>query len=201
MENLVRTAEYLAELAERRRALTADLEALVPGSEPQRLVWEVGSGHGHFLNAYAAAHPGELCVGVDITSERVERALKKRNRARLANLTFFHADGRLFLEVLPPHVQISRAFILFPDPWPKLRHRKHRIIQTTFLSQLARCATADCRLYFRTDFTPYFEDARSLISRHADWEVIDAVWPFEFVTVFQSRAEGHHSLIARRRGP
>jgi tRNA (guanine-N7-)-methyltransferase len=179
--------------------LAEELAGVVP--TPREFVWELGSGHGHFLTAYAQAHPHELCLGVDIVGERVERAVRKRDRARLGNLAFFHAEGRLFLETLPHHARVKRVFILFPDPWPKSRHHKHRIIQPQFLDQLTTHSTDDCRLYFRTDFDEYYEQARATIARHRHWEVIEALWPFEFATVFQSRAIGHQSLIARRVAP
>jgi tRNA (guanine-N7-)-methyltransferase len=199
-EKAARTALYRAEIDERRRVLADELAAVFRGGATP-FIWELGAGHGHFLTAYAQAHPEDLCLGIDIIGERVQRATRKRDRARLSNLAFLHAEARLFLETLPAGAKIKRAFVLFPDPWPKVRHRKNRIIQASFLTQLAASATEDCRLYFRTDHTAYFEAARGIVAQHPDWEIIDAQWPFEFVTVFQSRAAGHHSLIARRHSP
>ena len=199
MENAERTKHYRAMMAERRSALAAQLGAVFPTAAD--IVWELGSGHGHFLAAYAQAHPTERCVGIDIMSERVERALRKKHRARLHNLEFYQAEAGLFLEVLPSRLRIKRAFILFPDPWPKARHHKHRIVRADFLHELALRATPDCRLYFRTDFVPYFESGRSVFAAHHDWQIMDEPWPFEFETVFQSRADRHHSLVARRAMP
>lgn len=197
MEKAARTAQYKAVMAERRAALAATFDAHFP--DPAEIVWELGSGHGHFLTAYAQAHPTERCVGIDIMSERVDRALRKKQRARLPNLEFIQAEATLFLEVLPPRIRIKRAFVLFPDPWPKVRHRKNRIIRPDFLENLARHATADCRLYFRTDHVPYFKAGHTVVAAHLDWYIIEEPWPFEFETVFQSRADDHHSLVARRR--
>ena len=197
MEEGTPSREYLGILAERRMALARELDAALDGSA--EFVWELGSGHGHFLAAYAAAHPTVCCIGVDIVSERIERARRKRDRARLTNLHFLRTEGRLFLETLPPRTRIRDAFILFPDPWPKSRHHKHRIIQQSFLQQLASHATFDCRLIFRTDFAPYFEAARATVTANDQWKLTDEPWPFEAETVFQNRAPTHHSLVARRR--
>ena len=187
---------YAERLAVRREDLSRQLGAIFAG--PARFTWELGCGHGHFLTAYAAAHPGELCIGVDIMSDRIARAEKKRDRARLGNLFFLRTDARLFLEVLPAHVAFSELFILFPDPWPKARHHKHRILQTAFLTEAAQRSTPDGRLSFRTDYKPYFEEARRAVEQHPAWRQSIEAWPFEFDTVFQSRAVEHHSLIARR---
>ncbi len=192
--------EYAGLLSERRDTVRARLEALItPGNA--RFLWEVGCGHGHFLTAYAAAHPEKLCVGVDLVGERIARAERKRQRAHLANLHFIRADARLFLEALPPAAMISELFILFPDPWPKSRHHKHRVLQPRFLEQVSAHAAPGCRLYFRTDHAPYFSHAQTVVRASAQWELVAEPWPFEFETVFQRRAGQHESLIARLRDP
>ncbi len=191
---------YLTVLADRRRLLQNELARILQSG--RSFVWEVGSGHGHFLAAYAAAHPDRHCIGVDIASERIARAIRKRDRARLVNLHFIRADARLFLDSLPPGSLISDVFVLFPDPWPKSRHHKHRILQPDFLSAVAATSTPNCRLHFRTDFRPYFDDARGTIGASVLWELMPETtpWPFEFSTVFQNRAGQHDSFIARRSG-
>lgn len=189
--------EFGAVLADRRSQLQTDLDAVFAASPT--FVWEVGCGHGHFLTAYANAHQDKICVGIDLVQERIERARRKRDRAGLRNLHFLRAEARLFLDALPPIRCISNVFILFSDPWPKSRHHKHRVVQPDFLSALATRAAPQCRFHFRTDYRPYFEDTRATITRSVDWEPIDEAWPFEFETVFQSRAASHDSLIARIR--
>lgn len=188
---------HRAILAERRRILREELAPALQHEQP--LVWEIGCGHGHFLAAYAQAHADRHCIGIDIAGDRIERAVRKRDRAGLVNLHFLHAEAGLFLETLDPIRQIGTIFILFPDPWPKSRHHKHRLIQSAFLDTAARHATPDCHLYFRTDHAPYHADALKTLSSHPRWEVVDTPWPFEFETVFQSRAETYQSIVARRR--
>ena len=188
---------YRQHMEQRRRDLREQLSSILRPNTS--FVWEIGCGHGHFLTAYAHAHPNTLCVGIDIMGDRIDRALRKRHRARLNNLHFLHADARLFLEAIPAGVSLGGIFILFPDPWPKLRHHKHRLLKPDFLAQTARHATPETRLYFRTDFTPYFHDAQSIVTSHDAWETTADPWPFEFSTVFQERAAHHESLVARPR--
>jgi tRNA (guanine-N7-)-methyltransferase len=189
---------HLAEMAARRAVLRTALARILPsGGGP--IIWEIGSGHGHFLTAYAAAHPQELCLGIDIVGERIERANRKRDRAKLANLHFLHAEARLFLEVLPAAATFSRIFVLFPDPWPKLRHHKHRIMQPDFLGAVAKRTGQGTRLYFRTDYAPYYEDTLTVFRQHPQWIPLEdggEAWPFEQETVFQSRAPSYQSAIA-----
>lgn len=194
MEKPSRTAVYQTLQESRRTELRRVFAEIF--TEPKAFVLEVGSGHGHFLTAYAAAHPEKCCIGVDLAGDRVERAVRKRDRAALKNLFFVQADVRLFLATLPPAARLAEIFVLFPDPWPKLRHRKHRIIQPGFLSAVAALATAECHFAFRTDYEPYYREARAIIEAHHAWQLVTAPWPFEFETVFQSRAPSHFSLMA-----
>ena len=188
-------AARLQELAETTRNLFLDMETCV---------LEIGCGHGHLLTAYAAAHPEKTCIGIDIIADRITRANRKKNRARLANVHFINTSAEDFFAIFPSQISISELFIFFPDPWPKRRHHKNRLMQAEFLSKLSRWATPDSRLYFRTDFTPYYDDTKAVLSGHANWDVIPEgaePWPFEHETVFQARAPSYQSLIARPKQP
>lgn len=197
MDDPVRRAEHQARLGQRCAALQADFERILPLNA--RFVWEIGSGHGHFLTAFAQAHPAELCIGIDIAGDRVDRARLKQRRAGLTNLHFLRAEAAMFLDLLRPDARPSAVFVLFPDPWPKKRHHKHRLLQPGFLGGLARRVESGTRLYFRTDYAPYAEEAAALLDAESDWKVVREPWPFEFETVFQARAPGFHSLIGARR--
>lgn len=184
-------------IAQRRDHLRHDLLEVMGSS--RRFVWEVGCGHGHFLSAYAAAHPAELCIGVDISSDRVVRAKRKRDRAKLGNLHFILADAEDFLSAMPERALFSDIFLLFPDPWPKRRHHKNRVLKPGFLSAVAAKAGKGACLYFRTDHDEYYQEAVAIVRAHGDWrESAGAVLPFEEPTVFQKRAERHFTLVAKR---
>lgn len=198
MDNPARTAEYLARRDLWRVELKRTLGEQLAGCP--RITWEVGAGHGHFLTDYAKANPGEFCIGVDLIRDRVERANRKRDRAGLTNLLFLQAEASDFLLVLPEHVRFQRVFVLFPDPWPKRRHHKNRLMQAEFLSQVADLSEPGASLCFRTDDSSYFAAAKAEVAAHARW-LVDAgtPWPFERETVFQSRADSYQSLVATLR--
>ncbi|MDR1817212.1 MAG: tRNA (guanosine(46)-N7)-methyltransferase TrmB [Puniceicoccales bacterium] len=172
---------------------------LAPPAAPFRVL-EIGCGHGHFLSAYAAAHPEHFCLGVDLLSKRIRRAIRKRDNAHLANLEFLKADAGELLEAWTPAFPLSAIFILHPDPWPKTRHHKNRLIQPAFLDILAGLSTTGAtRLHFRTDHDAYFDWAREHVAAHPAWEILDgAPWPFEQETVFSQRLPHHQDLIAVR---
>jgi tRNA (guanine-N7-)-methyltransferase len=189
---------YLARMAERRESLRAEVARLL--SAQPHFVWEIGCGHGHFLAAYAKAHPKELCIGIDINLDRVRRATKKRDRAGLDRLHFVRAEAQLFLEVLPSDAAFSAIYLLFPDPWPKNRHHKYRLLQAEFLHAVAPRSGQGTPLFFRTDHAPYFAEVEKLLRENPDWRSIgDQPWPFELATVFQQKAPSFQSLVAVRR--
>jgi tRNA (guanine-N7-)-methyltransferase len=189
--------EHEARLDQRRALLRDSIPKLLSGH--RSFVWEVGCGHGHFLSAYAAERKDLEFIGIDIIRERIARADRKREQAQLGNLHFIHANARDFLETMPADACISAAYILFPDPWPKRRHHKNRLLEPNFLHALARRVGQGTRLYFRTDFEPYFAEAAETIAAQPDWKLLPgAPWPFEEPTVFQKKADRYHSLVAER---
>lgn len=197
MSNPLISRAYELIIGARREALRAKLAEILP--TPTEFVCELGAGHGHFLTAYAHHHRELTCIGLDIIADRVDRANRKRDRAGLKNLHFLHAEARIFLESIPASATIAAVIILFPDPWPKTRHHKHRLIQSDFLTLLGQHVRPDARLYFRTDELAYFEQAETTVRTHPGWELIAEPLPFEHETVFQKRASAFYSFTARPR--
>jgi tRNA (guanine-N7-)-methyltransferase len=163
---------------------------------PTNLTLEIGCGHGHFLAAYAEAHPDEYCLGIDIIRDRLERAEKKTRRAKLSNVAFLLTEARMLVENLPSNHLLEHIFVLFPDPWPKRRHHKNRLIGSDFLALLAGKSSATAKLYFRTDHDPYFNEAKGVFEKSPHWNLVNEPWPFEQPTVFQNRAPKYQSFVA-----
>jgi tRNA (guanine-N7-)-methyltransferase len=195
-----REAAHRLKVAKRRAALGAQLAALCATLAPvPRIVLEIGCGHGHFLTAYAAAHPHETCLGLDFCNQRLQRALRKRERAGARNLHFIRAEASEFLDTLPAGVLFSRVYVLFPDPWPKKRHAKKRLMSAAFLSRLTGRIVSGGDLFFRTDSAPYHQQARDVLGALPGWRLTEGdPWPFEQPTVFQDKAADYHSLAAIR---
>lgn len=189
--------EFLARVTERRAELQRTLATLLP--VPRAIVWEVGCGHGHFLVRYAQENPGKFCVGVDIILDRLVRSGKKRDRAQLANCHFIRAEAREFFNALPTGATFEEVWVLFPDPWPKARHNKNRLLKADFFNAIASRAGQGARFYFRTDHEEYFREVEGVVAGLGTWRRDPAApWPLEQETVFQARAPRHFSLVAVR---
>jgi tRNA (guanine-N7-)-methyltransferase len=163
------------------------------------ITFELGCGHGHWLAAYAAAHPAEFCVGIDLITHRVERSVRKQTLGKLANVTFLKAEATEFLDALPATVTLGKIFILYPDPWPKKKHHKNRFINPENLARLAAHADPGARLHFRTDDADYHAWTREHLAAHPAWRLVDDVpWPFERTTFFEERMKDKRDLVAQR---
>jgi len=191
------TPAFVEIITQRRSELRAELGVILPEQRP--IVLEIGCGHGHFLARYSAEHPAKLCIGVDLRSDRIDRALRKAERARLPNCHFLRTEALEFIHALPPGVTFEEIWVLFPDPWPKKRHHKNRLLQPDFFEAVAAKSPVGTRLYFRTDFAEYFENVAAFLPSLATWQPAETpTWPMEHETVFQARADGYQSLVAVR---
>ncbi len=189
---------HLRRVEQRKARLGRELESRLSGVP--RIDLEIGCGHGHWLTDYASERVDTVCVGIDIIGDRIDRANRKAARAKRENLHFIKAEAFEFLDQLPQGVAIESVFILFPDPWPKKRHWKNRIVNPSFLELLASRCLDVARLHFRTDHSGYFDWAAERVESAPDWRrVSDAPWPFERETVFQSKAASYQSMILEKR--
>ncbi len=189
--------EHLKRSRERRELLREKCTELF--YEVDRISLEIGCGHGHFLTAYAEEKREKFCVGIDLKSRRLEKADRKKRRRSLDNVLFLKAEAMEFLAALPADTRVEDTLLLFSDPWPKKRHHKNRVVQRVFLDRLAEKMNAGGRLYFRTDFEPYFEWTSDLIGKHPFWEAdSQSSWPIHESSYFQELVGEYQSLIARR---
>ena len=118
-------------------------------------VWlEIGFGGGEHLAGQAAAHPEVLILAAEPFVNGVASALRHLDHNGARNVRLHQGDGRDLIDNLPD-ASLDRVFILFPDPWPKLRHHKRRLIEPKTLAALARVMKPAARLRFATDWRDY----------------------------------------------
>lgn len=165
----------------------------------ETITLEIGCGHGHFLTAYGKRFPNETCVGIDVNRGRIYKARKKAERADQHNVHFVECESLEFLALLPDKFSIQKTWVLYPDPWPKKRHLKNRIMQAEFLDALGKKSLTGGRLYIRSDYEPYLEWSSELITESPHWKQIDDYeWPEITTTVFQELTDNRHfSMLAQ----
>jgi tRNA (guanine-N7-)-methyltransferase len=151
---------------------TLDLAALF--ESPRPTVLEIGFGNGESLAAQAAAEPGRSFLGLEVHRPGVGHLLLEIERRGLANLRVMRSDARALLRPPPdgglPDASLAAVQLFFPDPWPKKRHHKRRIVQPDFVQDLARVLAPGGVLHAATDWAPYAEHM------HAQLEAVPALF-------------------------
>jgi tRNA (guanine-N7-)-methyltransferase len=139
--------------------LTSIIDRLEPAKlfpRPQPLEVELGSGDGTFIARYAERIPDRNFLAVERLLGRLRKIDRKGQRARLVNLRLVRIEASYLLEYLLPHESVHALHVYFPDPWPKRKHRKHRLVNARFAELAAQALRPGGMVYLRTDDQDYF---------------------------------------------
>ena len=154
---------------------------------PVEAVWlEIGFGAGEHLLWQARRHPGIGIIGCEPFVNGVAKLVARVHDEALANIRLHHGDARDILTALGP-ATIARVFLLFPDPWPKTRHHKRRLVNAWTLAQLHRVMVPGGELRFASDAAGYVRWTLREMAMHggfewsaesaADWRLRPSDWP------------------------
>lgn len=128
----------------------------LPTPFPDEVLFEIGFGSGENIIHQAQKHQKALCIGCEPFINGVAALLNKIDEASIENIRIFSDDARLLLHALPDQL-ITKAFILFPDPWPKKRHHKRRIVNMQTLKLLHQKMQRNAQLIIATDHLGYLQ--------------------------------------------
>ncbi len=127
------------------------------------LVLEIGSGMGETTAAIAQAHPETDFIAVEVHGPGVGSLLKKIEELDLKNLRVIRHDAVEVLEAMIPDGALEGIHLFFPDPWPKKRHHKRRLVQPELAALLARKLAPGGVLHAATDWVEYAEHMESVL--------------------------------------
>ena len=177
-------------------------EQKISSSRP--LVLEIGSGMGETTIAIAKAHPEVDFVAVEVHGPGVGSLLNRIEAEKLANVRVVRHDALDVLEHMIADESLAAIHLFFPDPWPKKRHHKRRMVRPEFAALAARKLRAGGILHAATDWPEYAEHMHEVFSREPLLEPAPAGFTARPVTKFESRGRrlGHpvRDLVFRRRG-
>ncbi|MEM1296690.1 MAG: tRNA (guanosine(46)-N7)-methyltransferase TrmB [Verrucomicrobiota bacterium] len=164
LEFVPRNADYFQE---------SRVQDLFDREAPMEL--DLGCGDGGFLMAMAAEFPDRNFIGVERLLGRVRAVCRKADRRSLENVRVLRLDSAYAVGRLLPKNAFSRVHLLFPDPWPKKKHQKRRIVTPEFVAAIHELLESGGEFLFKTDHEEYFEHARQVI---LDFEAMESVpWP------------------------
>ena len=173
-------------------------------SSARRLVLEIGSGMGETTLEIAKAHPEADFVAVEVHGPGVGSLLNAIEREQLTNLRIIRHDALDVLEHMVGDGTLAAIHLFFPDPWPKKRHHKRRMVQPEFAALAARKLAPGGILHAATDWPDYAEHMQEVFSKEPLLEPAAAGFTSRPVTKFESRGQrlGHpiRELLFRRTG-
>lgn len=169
---------------------------LFPQAQPLEV--ELGSGDGSFLAAYATLHPERNFIGVERLLGRVRKTDRKGRRAGLANLRVVRIESTYFLEYLLPAGAAAALHVYFPDPWPKRKHRRHRLINERFPDLARRALAPGGVVYLRTDDADYFEQMTLVFAASAHFRAVEPPAELSAVTTDFERGFNAQGIATNR---
>ena len=162
MENLVFQLRSIVE--------PLDLAELFPKTQPLEV--ELGCGDASFLVEYARRNPAKNFIGVERLLGRLQKLDRKGRRAGLKNLRGVRIESAYFLQYLLPPGAAAALHIYFPDPWPKKKHRRHRLINELFPAPVRGALAPGGRIFLRTDDADYFAQMNDVFGAAKEFEKI-----------------------------
>ncbi|MDB6017296.1 MAG: trmB [Pedosphaera sp.] len=148
-----------------------DPAGLFPTVQPLEV--ELGSGDGSFLVNYAKLHPERNFLGVERLLGRLRKIDRKGRRAGLTNLRGLRIESSYLLEYLLPLQSVAALHIYFPDPWPKRKHRKNRLVNARFTELAHQALKPDGVIYLRTDDKDYFEQMVTVFAANPTFRLVE----------------------------
>jgi tRNA (guanine-N7-)-methyltransferase len=135
----------------------------------ERVVLEIGCGFGEATVAMATVEPDVGIIALEVHTRGVARLLQNVDAAGLTNIRVANTDAVPFIRDCIAPLSLDGARIFFPDPWPKARHNKRRLIQPEFASLLASRLAPGAFLHCATDWQPYAEHMLEVLTASADF--------------------------------
>ena len=178
--------------------------------EAKPLIMEIGCGNGGTIIRSACAHPATNFLGVETYSAGLGTILQSIEKRQLSNLRLIGNDVIEVIETLPSGPILDEVWIFFPDPWPKKRHHKRRLITATFLDRLARILKSHGVVKIATDWENYAEQiseaackSRLLTKATAEEVYVRPKWrePTRFETTAHSRGRAIFDFLLVKRLP
>ncbi len=141
-------------------------------SHAQPLEVELGAGDGSFFVQWAALNPTMNLLGLERLLGRLRKIDRRARRAGLTNVRVVRLEASYFVEYLLPRDSVSAFHIYFPDPWPKRKHRGHRLINERFTGVLRGALQVGGTVYLRTDDADYFAQMTEVFGANKMFETV-----------------------------
>jgi len=174
-----------------------DVDACFPKQQPLEI--DIGCGKGRFLLARAASHPNVNYLGIERLLVRARKVAARVTRAELSNVRLLRVEASYALEHLLPPLSARTLYISFPDPWPKRRHHRRRLLSPQFVDLIVKTLRRDGQVHLTTDHVDYLNGSHAMFTHDSRFEEIPPFIPNEAEqTHFEILFQGQGCPIGRR---
>src|ERR1019366_9367619 len=140
---------------------TIEPEAIFGRRAPLEI--EIGAGKGDFILEYASVNPEKNFLAIELSGTVGQLLAVRCGRAELPNVRVAKMDARTLVNLMLPDVSVAAFHIYYPDPWPKERHIKHRMVTPFFVRNLARTLQPDGAVYAASDVKEWAEEIFTML--------------------------------------
>jgi tRNA (guanine-N7-)-methyltransferase len=171
-----------------RYHIASHAQILLDKSNFKKIILEIGFGNGENLINLAKENSQNLYIGSEVYMAGIGQVLGAINANELTNIRLITGDIRLLIDKINESV-FDEVLIICPDPWPKLKHHKRRMINSEFLDSIYKVLNSDGHLFMSTDWENYAESINESINQNSDFKILNSS-PYENITLtkFQQRA-------------
>ena len=167
----------------------------------KRVELDLGCGSGSFTAGLAKRYPDAKILAADVMIGRLRKLVRKNQRLDISNMQLLRVEARHLVSYMIPDGALDRLHILCPDPWPKERHKGHRLVTSDFLSQIHRVLKKGGIFHFSSDDDPYFDSVADIVERSGLFEqddsllddICDIKSDFEIRWLDQGKHVRHHA--------
>jgi len=176
-------------------------EEILNLSESRNLVFDLGCGEGEFILNLAKKDSSSHFIGIEIKYGRVLKCLKSLEKLNLKNINFILGDATLIISQFIREGSAKRFYINNPDPWPKDKHEKNRIINFGFLDHIFNLLSRKGDLVIKSDDLKYIEYIRTEISKSkfkTTFDYNEKLPPTKFQTSYAKKRVPIHTIYSRK---
>ena len=155
---------------------------------------EIGPGYGHFMLEYCEQHPTTNFIGIDYRFKRSFQLAKKIKKRELNNIRYLRARGERLHFIFGPK-EVDQVFFFFPDPWPKTRHHKKRLLRPPFLDSIDTVLKPGGEFFIKTDHDEYAQWMARHLQDDPRWQMelftrdLRAEYPEHFLSSYKTKFE------------
>ena len=172
-----------------------EVKNIYPDTDP---ILDIGFGAGETTSFIAKAKPDTFVLGAEVYLSGIGSLLSKANDEQIDNIRILYSDIAPFLEDKVSDNFFEMILMFYPDPWPKRKHHKRRLINNDFINLLNRKIKPKGIFYFKTDWDHYYHEVKKIIAKDKKWSILEKQDLEHYLIDLPQTSFERKALVAKR---